>query len=339
MLALALAGALVLAGGFPAPAEAHGPLAPVALDYLARVSEAPPGLEARIVDGDQQMWLRVPARETVVVLDYRGAPYLRFSRAGVEVNQDSAMYYLNMTPFAERPPASLGPGTPAKWKLLSAGHEYGWHDGRVHALAAVALAPAASFVGRWRIPVVVDGRPSAITGVLWHDGAPSIVWFWPIAVLLMGVLAAWRVRREALDRWTARFLALGALGAIAAAAIGRGLHGRPTVSVVQLVELGIVLGFVGWGTFRIACQRPGFFSYLAIAVVALWQGLALLPTLLNGFVLIAVPALVARASTVVALGAAAGLILMAFRLHDYELDSDADARRVQREDEDACELA
>ncbi|HLY48257.1 MAG TPA: hypothetical protein VKR21_03595 [Solirubrobacteraceae bacterium] len=341
MLALIFAAVLVAAGAAASPAEAHGPVAPVALDYLARVSRAPQGLETKVVDGDQRMWLRVPAGETVVVLDYRGAPYLRFSRVGVEVNHNSAMYYLNMTPFAETPPANLSPRMAPSWAPVSSGHEYGWHDGRLHALAAVARAPGASFVGRWRIPVLVDGHPAAISGGLWHADAPSVVWFWPIAVLFLCALAAWRVGRPALDRWTARLLALAALGAITAAALGRGLHGRPVVSVLQLVELGIVSAFVGWGVYRVVFGRPGFFSYLVIAVVALWEGGELIPTLLNGFVLIAVPAFVARAASVVALGAAAGLLLLVFRLHDYEQASGPGAQSMGEleEDEDAWELA
>lgn len=342
MLALVLAGVFAVAVAIPGPAEAHGPVAPAALDYLARVSGVPRGLEAKVVDGDQRMWLRVPAGETVLVLDYRGAPYLRFSRLGVEVNRNSAMYYLNMTPFAETPPANLTPSTPPKWDLVSGGHDYGWHDGRLHALATVALTPGASFVGRWRIPVVLDGHRAAITGGLWHANAPSLVWFWPIVVLFLCVLAAWRLGRPALDRWTARLLALGALAAVTAAALGRGLHGRPAVSVIQLVELGIILVFVGWGVFRVVLRRPGFFSCLVIAVVALWEGVELIPTLLNGFVLIAVPAFVARAASVVALGAAAGLLLMVFRLHDYEQESRPGGRSAgefAEEDEDAWELA
>lgn len=343
MLALGLPALLIaVTGAFPAGAEAHGPVAPSALDYLARVRSLPSGLEAKVVDGDQRMWLRVPVSETVVVLDYRGAPYLRFSRSGVEVNHNSATYYLNQTPFALKPPANLGPRTPPRWATVSGGHEYGWHDGRLHALASVARPGGASFVGTWRVPVLLDGRPLAISGGLWHADPPSIVWFWPIAVLLLCVLAAWRVRRPVLDRWTARLLGLAALGAIAAAAVGRGLHGRPAVSVVQLVELAIVLAFVAWALFRVVFQRPGFFTYSAIAIVALWEGIELIPTLRNGFVLIALPAFVARAAAVVGLGSAVALFLMVFRLHDLELDereTGPPAEKLQGEDEDAWELA
>ena len=54
--------AVALFGLFPAAASAHGPVAPIASSYLARVSQAPVGLDAKVIDGDQRMWLRVPTR-------------------------------------------------------------------------------------------------------------------------------------------------------------------------------------------------------------------------------------------------------------------------------------
>ncbi len=343
MLALVLVAAVAAPWVFPGSAEAHGPVAPVALDYLARVRSLPAGLVAKVVDGDQRMWLQAPPGETVVVLDYGGAPYLRFTRSGVEVNHNSTMWYLNQTPFALTPPAGLGARTAPKWESVGVGHEYGWHDGRLHALATVALNPGASFVGTWRIPIRVDGRSSAISGGLWHAPAPSIVWFWPIAVLLLCVLAAWRVKRPDVDRRVARLLGISALAAIAVAGLGRELHGRPSVSAFQLLQLAAILAFVGWGLFRVGSGRAGAFTYFAIALVALWEGFGLLPTLTNGFVLIALPAFVARVAAVVALGTAAGLILLLFRLHDLQHESAADGRdpaaELEGEGEDAWELA
>ena len=257
MLARLLVGALAATAGLPGTAAAHGPVAPVALDYLARVSRVPGALEAKVVDGDQRMWLRAPASETVIVLDYRGAPYLRFSAAGVEVNHNSEMYYLNQTPFALKPPAGLGPRTPPSWQAVSGGHAYEWHDGRLHALATVALRPGEGFVGRWTIPIVVGVLAGTISGGLWHAGPPSIVWFWPIVVLLLCVLAAWRVRRPRVDQWTARVLSVAALAAVAVAGIGRQLHGRPDVSVFQLVVLGLILAIVVWGLARVIFRGPG----------------------------------------------------------------------------------
>jgi len=343
MFALLFTAALSTPWLLPAVAEAHGPVAPVALDYLARVRSLPAGLEAKVVDGDQRMWLRAPRHETVVVLDYAGAPYVRFSRSGVEVNHNSAMWYLNQTPFAWKPPAGLSAGTPAKWVSVSGGHEYGWHEGRLHALATVALNPGASFVGTWRIPILVDGHSSAISGGLWHASGPSIVWFWPVAVLLLCVVAAWRVRRPEVDRRIVCLLGVGALAAILVAGFGRDLHGRPSVSVFQLVELAAILAFVAWGSYRVGFRRPGAFTYFAIAVVALWEGLSLLPTLTNGFVLIALPAVAARTAAVLALGTAAGLLLLMFRLYDQEDESRADrpdlAAESEGQDKNAWELA
>jgi hypothetical protein len=329
---------LVVLGAAPSLAEAHGPVAPVASSYLARVRHVPPRLDATVVDGDQRMWLQAPPGETVVVLDYRGAPYLRFSRTGVQVNQNSSMYYLNRTPVAATPPSNLGPSTPPRWQSVSGEHAYAWHDGRLHALATVALSPGASYVGRWTVPVLVDGRRDSISGGLWHAPDPPIVWFWPIAVVLLCVLAAWRVRRPALDLWTARALGVAALAAITIAAVGQGLHGRPTVSVFQLVELALVLAFVAWRMVRLLTGRSRYFSYLVIAIVALWESAELIPTLLNGFVLIALPAFVARATSVVGLGAGVGLLLLVFRLADYEADA-APASAEELEDDPAWELA
>jgi hypothetical protein len=300
----------------PDIAAAHGPVAPVATSYLARASLVPAGLEVKVIDGYVRMWLRVSPKVTVVVLDYRHAPYLRFSRSGVQVNLNSTMYYLNQVPVAETPPADLRPSTPPHWGSVTSGHDYEWHDGRLQALAAAARAPGTTYLGRWSIPLLIDGHAGAVSGGVWHADDPPLVWFWPIVVLLACVLASWRVRRPRLDSLVARLLGIAAVSAITVAAIGRALHGRPTVSVSQLIELGFVLSLVGWALRHVLTARAGYFAYFVIACVAAWEGLNLLPTLLHGYVLVALPAFVARSATVLCLGAGAGLLLLVFRLAD-----------------------
>ena len=303
----------------PAEAVAHGPVAPVATSYLARVRQVPASVQAKVVDGYVRMWLSVPATETVVVLDYRGAPYLRFSGAGVQVNENSSMYYLNQTP-AETPPADLNAHTRPDWQQVSGGHSYEWHDGRLQALASVALAPGKTYVGRWSIPLLVDGRRSSISGGLWHADNPSIVWFWPIVVLLSCVLAAWRLGNVELDRRVARVLAIASLIAIGLADVARELHGRPSVSPTQWVELSIVAAFVAWGARHVLFGRPNYFSYFVISTITLWEGLNLLPTLLKGYVLIALPAFPARTTTVLCLACGISILWPAFRLADRRSD-------------------
>jgi hypothetical protein len=331
VVALAVAGAIAALGIVPAAAQAHGPVAPIASSYQARVDRAPPGLDARVVDGDQRMWLRVAHGKTVVVLDYRGAPYVRFTRSGVDVNHNSALYYLNQTPVAQVPPPNLTRGTRPDWHRVSGADEYSWHDGRLHALATVARSPGEQFVGRWSIPVVVNGRMSSVSGGLWHADDPSIVWLWPIAVLLACVLAAWRVHRAQLDELVARLLAFAALAGITVGGVARQLHGRPTVGTFLLIGLVLILAFVVWALGRLLFRRPGYFYFLVVAVAALWQGAELFPTLRSGFVLAAVPAPMARIAAVVCLGAGAGLLVLVFRL-SRKPDAGASAANEYSED-------
>jgi hypothetical protein len=306
----------------PGVARAHGPVAPVASNYLARVSAVPAGIEAKVIDGDQRMWLRVAPAASAVVFDYRGARYLRFSPGGVEVNHNSAMYYLNQTP-AEVPPSSLGRSTPARWTHVSGGHEYAWHDGRLHALAGVARAPGTAFIGSWSIPVFVDGRLRSIHGGLWHAGSPSPVWFWPIVVVLVCVLAAMRLRIRRVDLALARGLAALALVGIVTGALARELHGRPSVSVWQLIVLAALLAVAGWAAYRLLSRRHTYFLFFVVAVVAIWSGIELLPVLLHGFVLAALPAVLARIAAVLCLSTGASLLVLAFRLADVRERSGA----------------
>jgi hypothetical protein len=310
---LALLGAVAVLSAFPAAAAAHGPVAPSATSYLARVGQAPAGVDAKIVDGYLRMWLRVVPSETVVVLDYRGAPYLRFSRSGVYVNENSEMYYLNQT-VPEIPPPHLSRSSPAKWQRVSAGHEYEWHDGRIGSLAATVIVPGTSYVGRWSIAVLLNGRLSSLAGGLWHAPNPSLVWFWLIVVLVACLLAAWRLPRPKLHAVLARVLAAVVLIALAVGGAGRELHGRPSVSIEQLVLAAILFVFAGWGVGRALLDRVGFVLALVIGFVVLWMGFELLSTLVHGFVLAAVPAFVARTAAVICIGGGLGLILLAVRI-------------------------
>lgn len=311
--------AMICAGSTPVVAQAHGPTAPVATSYLARIDRTPAGVQAKVIDGYLRMWMRVaPTRSghgrgpTVVVLDYRGAPYLRFAPSGVYVNKRSEMYYLNHFP-AEPAPADLTRQTPPRWQRVSDGHEYGWHDARIGALADTAIPPGASYVGRWQVALLVNGRLSAVTGGLWHAPDPSLAWMWLIVVVIACVLAAWRVRRHELHARLARALAIVLLIAIAIGIAGRELHGRPYVSAEQLVIAVPTLAFVAWGMFRVLTGRAGWIFDLLTAFIAVWVGSELWPTLLHGFVLTAIPPLLARVTAVVCLGGGVGLLLLVMR--------------------------
>src|ERR1700759_2478944 len=304
---------IVAALAAASPAAAPGPVDPPASSYLARVSRLPAGVTAKVIDGDQRLWLRVDPRRTGVVLDYQGAPYLRFGPAGVAVNTSSAMYYLNQVP-AQIPPQGPGAAARPHWSKVSSGHAYGWHDGRLHALATTALAPGASYLGRWQVPVRVDGARAAIAGGLYYRASPSIVWFWPILVALVCVLAARRLRRPELDERVARGLAAIALAGFPVAVRGPPLHGRPSVSVGQGVVLAAALAFAAWGAWRLVIHRHGWFTFFLIAAVAIWEGASLIAVLLDGYVLLALPPLLARIAVTACLSAGVALLPVVFAL-------------------------
>jgi hypothetical protein len=318
IILLTIIGSLSGPALFPAVSLAHtGPSNPVASSYLARLTSAPAGLHARVLGGDLKMWLRVPESATVVVVDYRGAPYLRFSPAGVEVNTNSSMFYLNQR-IPVTPPPGLSPHARPQWRAVSTGHTYSWHDGRLHALAAVALAPGQRFVGRWKIPLLVNGHSAAITGGLYHADDPSLVWLWPIVVVLLCLWAVSRLGRRELDRVIARALGLTALASIAVLTIGLELYGEPFVTTGQGIVLALILAFVALALIALVFTGPGAFLSVVISVAALWAGLEFIPVLFHGFVLMVIPAFVARVAAVACLACGVGLLvqLFAFRLTD-----------------------
>jgi hypothetical protein len=287
----------------PNSAQAHGASDPVASSYQARIASVPARMRAQVVDGDLRMWLDVPSGESVYVLDYQGAPYLHFADGRIWANNESQMYYFNQSPPVT-PPLGIRRTTRPRWLRVGSGTSYEWHDGRLQALAIEAIAPGASSVGSWRIPLIVNGRRTSVAGTLWYRRAPSIVWFWPMAVLALCVLAAWRLQEARIDAATGRALAVLTLFGITLAAVGRDLHGRPGLSGFGVVELAVISTFVAWALSRVVRDRASSLILFLIAVVAAWEGVSLIPTLLHGYVLLAMPPLLGRIATVICLSGA-----------------------------------
>ncbi len=78
-------------------------------------------------------------------------------------------------------------------------------------------------------------------------------------------------------------------------------------------------------------RRAGGVHLFVISFVALWAGGTLVTVLLNGFVLMAIPAFVARAAVVVALGCGGGLFLALLARMDRADESPAPAADGVRE--------
>jgi hypothetical protein len=291
----------------PVAAQAHGPVDPSGSTYLARITHVPGGLEAKAIDGDLRLWLRAPRSLNVYVIDYRGVPYLHFQRAGIWVNENSSMYFLNQVPPVT-PSTSLGPGTPPDWHRVTTGHTYVWHDGRLHAGATQARLPGARFAGDWSVPLRIDGTAAAIRGGLYYAPPPSPVWFWPVGVVLGCVLAGVRLRRPALDLRLARISGGTALTGFVAASIGHQLHGRPGVSTGNVLALVLELAAAVVGAWWLYARDPRWLMLAAIAALTLWQGVSQIAALEDGWVLLALPAFVGRVAVAACLAGGAGLI-------------------------------
>ena len=123
--ALVASAAVAAALTAPAAASAHaGTSAPVATNFDARiVGFRPPagGLEAKVVDGDRKLWLRVPAGTTVVVPGLLGEPVLRFDAKGVWVNLRSLTAQTDRIDRFDLRPSANARARPL-WHRLTGGH-------------------------------------------------------------------------------------------------------------------------------------------------------------------------------------------------------------------------
>lgn len=293
---------------FPAAAAAHvGRTVPVATDFVARIGSVPHGIEARVIDGDQSLWLRVALPQTVLVLGFSGEPYLRFTPTGVQANERSPTWFLNRArPGTIVPHPS--PHTVPLWKTVAHGRAYRWHEDRLHALAVAARTPGSQYAGTWTLPLRIDGRPAQIRGGLWHVDPPSLLWFWPAVVLLACLPAFLRLRRDRLTSALGTTLLLIAAAAVAVAGAGRLLYGRPDVSAAQEVELGLLAVVIAFVLRQLLRRRPAVGTGIVVGAGTLALGLSWIGTLLHGHVIAALPAAIERAAVVGCLGGGTSLL-------------------------------
>jgi hypothetical protein len=317
---------LLAAAVLPSAASAHvGRTPPAATAYLARLSYVPHGLETRIVDGDQAIWMRAKPFLTVIVTGLRGEPYLRFSSAGVAVNTRAATWFLNRV-YPQTVPRSDTLDTRPQWKELSSGHSWTWHDGRLHTPALAVHPSGDAYLGRWVVPLVVDGHGTAIRGGLWQSEPASLLWFWPLLVAAACIPAMLKLREAQLEKQVGVVLAGLALVAATTARLGRELYGRPTVSSGQLVLVALTCFVVAALVFL--CSRPDwrFLGGFLIGIFATYQGLALVSTLRDGWVLAALPGWLERSAAGLSLASGAALIFVSLRvgLPDRAPDPDSE---------------
>lgn len=324
-------GVFLVAATAPDLASAHvGKTLPVATDFTARITTPVPGVTAKVVDGDQSLWIRAPATAIVGVPGILGEPLLRFDSHGVWLNLRSPTAQSDRIDRIDlRPSAS---GRPPLWHRVTSGHAYLWHEHRLHVLESVART--AGSAGPWSVPFVVDGRVRSMRGVLDYT-APGSIWAWVTVTAILALAAAARAVRSPA---TVVALALTATAAVWAVRLGRELYGRPGTPVVGWIEVAItcVVGSLLLVGLTRRSSGTRVFTAFFVGFGALYEGLTMLPLLTHSIALNAVPSTVARVLEVAVCGAGAGTL--AGSIFGRVLD-DEPARVLNEVGRDTCGAA
>jgi hypothetical protein len=278
-------------------ASAHSGSPTLALDYRLRLAQPmPAGVTAEVVDGDRALRVRVAPPHRLIVRGLLGEPVLRFGPDGVWANRASA------TADADKI-VRRGSG----WARMTTGHTFLWHDHRLAppgGLRSGASAP-------WSLPVMLDGRPVALTGTFTRVARPAL-WPWLAAALLgiaglAALVRATPARRAETATALSGVAAAGALAASAAFATGDTI-----VKHTQWIEVGsaALLAVLAAAALLLGDRSLRTWAAMVVGVVAAALGLGSLSVFWHGVVISSLPANVARLATLVAfLGGAAAVVL------------------------------
>ena len=194
----------------PAAALAHGEggRATGFTSTIERVTPETQGLELRVLDGDDRLFLRNETGREVIVLGYDEEPYLRFVDDAVYRNVRSPAVYLNADRYAlGEVPESADPDAAPVWRRVTEGTAYEWHDHRIQWMSTIAPdevradPDSARHVFDWAVPITVAGEPVTIAGSLDYapvDEGPT-AWVFVAATLpMVAALLAWALLRSRL---------------------------------------------------------------------------------------------------------------------------------------------
>ena len=306
--------AAVAALALPAAASAHvGTSAPVATNFAARIVEFRPpvgALEAKVVDGDRMLWLRVPPTVTVVVPGVLGEPLLRFDRRGVWLNLRSLTAQTDrIDRFDLRP--SADPRARPLWHRLTGGHAYAWHEHRLHVLEPLARGRAAAgTLGPWSVTVLVDGRRHSLDGVLDYKPGPGWAWL-ALACALAAASSAGTLLARGRGPGLAVALGVAATLLIWAVRLGRELYGRPDVGPAGYlgVALTSAVGVALLVGLRHTDRDVRLFTAFVAGFGSLYEGLTMLPVLTHSTALSVLPSGAARVMVALILGLGAGALV------------------------------
>jgi hypothetical protein len=317
----AVFGVIVAALVLPNTALAHaGKSAPIATNFEAHISGINPAsdaVDAKVIDGDGSLWLRVRDGTTVVIPGAGGEPLLRFDREGVFVNLRSLTAQSDRIDQYDVRPDPNWQARPL-WHRLSSGHAFLWHEHRLHALEPLARGHSTrSVLGRWSVPLLIDGQRHSLEGVLVYR-PPGSAWPWILLILALAAVSAFTLTlTPATGRRVALGSALTATLLVWAVRIGRELYGRPSLAITGYFEI-MLTSLVGiallYGLLH-SDRSVRTFTALLVGFGCLYQSLTTFAVLTHAVALTVLPTLFVRISVAAILGLGAGTLAIAIRDH------------------------
>lgn len=148
---------------------------------VTAVAPAIPGLEARIIGGQDKLELTWSGSEDLVVEGTEGEPMLRFRPTGIEVNERSPSAYASSERFGRvDPPSGADPDAPPSWRPLASPGPFSWYEHRAQWMrserpASVTDEASAVTIRDWSVPITVGGRDAAIEGTLSWTADPAAI--------------------------------------------------------------------------------------------------------------------------------------------------------------------
>jgi hypothetical protein len=291
----------------PSTAWAHSRAPTVAIDYRFHLDPSPPGVHVSILDGDRALRVTVASGTSLLVRGYLQEPELRFDRAGVSVNASSP------TATADR----LVPSGKHGWVRLGGGRSLAWHEHR--------LAPAGPR-GRFRILIVLNGRPAVIAGTFIRVPRP-VLWPWlGVATAFLAAIAAASRRRR--PRAPLGVL-LGVLSGLAALAtvIGFALRDQTKGGIDWLtIDVALIVALL-LATLLVRATGHGRAQVAGVTgVVAAAAMITAVPIFWHGLVVSALPATSARLACAFALLAGGSAAVISLLLENGDEQDEDDPR-------------